>query len=155
MGAPDQMTAFETKAVDATITAEPWAARLAERGLAVNFRLPEQVKGLGPVQIASIIYSGKFIKERHAVAQRWMTAYIKGARFYADRGAKDDEVAAIIEKYTKIPAKVVKAAIPHYQAPDGKPYLENIADQIAWQTANGYMPRAIPVEKAVDLSFLK
>jgi len=154
MGAPPQMTAFETKAIDATITAEPWAARLAERGLAVNFRLPEQVKGLGPVQIASIIYSGKFIKERRGVAQRWMDAYIKGARFYAERGTKDDEVAAVIEKYTKIPAKIVKAAIPHYQDPQGKPNLENLADQIAWHTAHGYMERAIPVEKTVDLSFL-
>ncbi len=148
MGAPPQMAAFETKAIDATITAEPWAARLAERGLAVNLRLPEQVKGLGSVQIASIIYSGKFIKERRGAAQRWMNAYIKGARFYAERGTKDDE------KYTKIPAKVVKASIPHYQEPQGKPNLENLADQIAWHTANGYMERAIPVEKTVDLSFL-
>ncbi len=155
MGAPPQVQAFETKAIDATITAEPWAARLGELGLAVKFRLPEQVRGLGPVQIAGIIYSGKFMKERRPIAQRWMEAYIKGARYYAERGVKDDEVAAIIEKYTKIPAKVVKAAIPHYQDPQGRPYLENLADQIAWLTANGYMPRAISVDKAVDLSFLK
>jgi NitT/TauT family transport system substrate-binding protein len=155
MGAPEQMTAFEAKAVDATITAEPWAARLEEQGLAVKFRLPEQVKGLGSVQIASIIYSGKFIRERRPVVQRWMNAYIKGARFYAERGAKDDEVAAIVEKYTKVPAKVIKAAIPHYQDPQGRPNLESLADQIAWLTANGYMKAAIPVEKTVDLSFLK
>lgn len=155
MGAPDQMAAFETKAADATITAEPWAARLEEQGLAVKFRLPEQVKGLGPVQIANIIYSGKFIKERRAVAQRWMNAYIRGARFYAERGAKEDEVAAIVEKYTKVPAKVVKAAIPHYQDPQGRPNLESLADQIAWLTANGYMKAPIPVEKTIDLSFLK
>ncbi len=155
MGAPPQVTAFETKAIDATITAEPWAARLEELGLAVKFRLPEQVKGLGPVQIAGIIYSGKFIKERHSVAQRWMNAYIKGARFYAERGTKDDEVAAIIEKYTKIPAKAIKAAIPHYQDPQGKPNLESLADQIAWLIANGYMPQTVAVEKTVNLSFLK
>lgn len=154
MGAPPQMTAFETKAIDATITAEPWAARLEEQGLAVKFRLPEQVKGLGPVQIAGIIYSGKFIQERRAVAQHWMNAYIKGARFYAERGVKDDEVAAIIEKYTKIPAKVVKGAIPHYQDPQGKPNLESLADQIAWHVAHGYMEQPIEVGETVDLSFL-
>ena len=155
MGAPPQVTAFETKAIDATITAEPWAARLEELGLAAKFRTPEQVKGLGPVQIASIIYSGKFIRERRGVAQHWMSAYIKGARFYAERGSKDDEIAAVIEKYTKIPAKVVKAAIPHHQDPQGKPNLESLADQVAWLVANGYMQQPVGVEKAVDLSFLK
>ncbi len=155
MGAPEQRAAFETKAVDASIIVEPWAARLEEQGLAVKFRLPEQVKGLGPVQIAGIIYSGKFMMERRPVAQRWMNAYIKGARFYVERGPKDDEVVALIEKYTKLPAKVIKAAIPHFQDPQGRPNLESLADQIAWLTANGYMKAPIPIEKAVDLSFLK
>ncbi len=155
LGAPEQVAAFEAKAVDASIIVEPWAARLEEKGLTVRFRLAEQVKGLGPVQIAGIIYSGKFMKERRPVAQRWMNAYIKGARFYVERGPKDDEVVALIEKYTKLPAKVIKAAIPHFQDPEGRPNLESLADQIAWLTANGYMKAPIPLEKAVDLSFLK
>src|SRR5919202_1883314 len=60
LDAPGQVTAFETKAIDASYAVEPWAARFAERGLAVRFRTPDQVKGLGPVQIGVIIYSGKF-----------------------------------------------------------------------------------------------
>jgi len=152
---PSQVTAYETKAIDATYTVEPWPARFEERGLAVKFRTPDQVKGLGPVQMAVIIYSGRFIRERRPVAQRWMDAYLKGGRFYGERGPKDDEVAAIIEKYTKVPAKVVKTAIPHHQDPDGKLVLESLADQIKWFVANGYMPQEIGVEKAVDLSFLK
>ena len=155
MGAPEQAAAFETKALDATIIVEPWGARLDEQGLAVKFRLAEQVKGLTPLQIAGIIYSGKFSNERHAVAQRWMNAYIKGVRYFVERGPKDDEVVAITAKYTKLPAKVIRAAIPHYQDPQGRPNLESLADQIAWLTANGYMKAAIPVEKTVDLSFLK
>ena len=155
LGAPSQLTALETKAIDAAMTAEPWATRFEERGLAVKFRTAEQVKGLGPVQIAAIMYSGKFIKERRPVAQRWMDAYIKGAKFYAERGSKDDEVAAILEKHTKVPANVVKAAIPYHQDPQGKLILESLADQIKWHVANGYLQKAINVEEAVDLSFLK
>jgi len=153
--APQQLTAFETKAIDAAMTVEPWGARFEERGVGVRFLMPDQVKGLGPVQIAAIMYSGRFIKERRAVAQRWMDAYVKGARFFVERGAKDDEVAAIIEKHTKVPAKVVKTAIPHYQAVDGRPIIESLADQIKWHTANGYMPKPVAVEQVVDLSFLK
>lgn len=112
MGAPNQVTALETKAIDAAVTVEPWGARFEERGVAVRFRTPDQVKGLTPMQIAVIIYSGKFIKDRRPVAQRWMDAYLKGAEIYVIRGPQDPEVLAILEKFTKIPTKTIKAAIP-------------------------------------------
>ena len=155
LAAPQQVTALEAKAIDAAMTVEPWGSRFEERGVGVRFRTPDQVKGLGAVQIACIMYSGKFIKERRAAAQRWMDAYIKGAKFYVEKGPRDDEVAAIIEKYTKVPAKAVKAAVPHYQDPNGKLILESLADQIKWHTANGFMPKAVPVDQVVDLSFLR
>ncbi len=155
LGAPSQLTAFETKAIDAAVLAEPWGASFEERGLAVRFRTPDQVRGLGPVQGAGIVYSGKFLTERRPVAQRWMTAYLKGAAHFNLRGVKDPEVATTIERYTKVPAKVVSMAFPHYQAPDGRLILESLQDQIRWYVANGYMPTAVPVDQVVDLSFLK
>jgi len=155
LSAPNQLAAFKTKAIDAAQTVEPWGTRFEEQGVGVKFRTPDQVKGLTPVQIACIMYSGKFINERREVAQRWMNAYLKGAKLFNEKGVKDDEIANIIGKYTKVPANVVKAAIPHYQAPDGRPVLESLADQITWFVANGYMKEPVPVEKVVDLSFLK
>ena len=155
MAAPNQVTAYEAKAIEAALTVEPWGARLEERGLAVRFRTPDQVKGLAPVQIACIMYSGKFIQERRPVAQRWMDAYLKGADFYVTRAMQDPEVLAILEKHTKVPAKAIKASIPNYQTRDGRLNLESLADQIRWYLANGYMPQAIGVDKVVDLSFLK
>jgi NitT/TauT family transport system substrate-binding protein len=154
LGAPNQVTAFETKAIDAAYAVEPWAARFAERGVAVRFRTPDQVKGLGPVQVGVIIYSGKFIKERKPVAQRWMTAYLKAAELFHSKGTKDPEIAAILEKYTKVPAKVIQAAIPPYQDPNGKLLVENLADQAQWFARNG-MQQKVNIETAVDLSFLK
>ncbi len=155
LGAPNQLTAFETKAIDAAITVEPWAARAEDRGIAVKFRMPDQVKGLVPGQGAVIIYSGKFIKERRPVAQRWMDAYLKGCQVYVEKGPQDPEVLAIIEKHTRIPARAVKAAIPHHQDPRGRLILESLVDQINWFVSNGFMPKAIPVDQVVDLSFLK
>jgi len=155
LGAPNQVTAFETKAIDAAVTVEPWGANFEERGVAVRFRTSDQVKGLGPVQVAAVVYAERFIKERRAVAQRWMNAYLKGAELYNAKGVHDPEVAAIIEKFTKVPARAIKAAIPHYQDPKGRPNLDSLADQIRWFVANGYMPQAVPVDKVVDLSFLR
>lgn len=154
LDAPGQVTAFETRAIDASYAVEPWAARFAERGVAVRFRTPDQVKGLGPVQVGVIIYSGKFIKERKQIAQRWMNAYLKAADLFHKNGTKDPEIAAILEKYTKVPAKVVQTAIPPYQDPSGRPLVDNLADQAQWFTRNG-MQQKISIDNALDLSFLK
>ncbi len=155
LGAPNQLTAFETKAIDAAVTVEPWGANFAERGLAVRFLTPDQFRSLSPYQVAVIIYSGKFIKERRPVAQRWLDAYLKGAHVYIEKGPHDPEVLTILEKFTKVSAKAIRAATPHHQARDGRPSLESLADQIAWFVANGFMPEKIPVDKALDLSFLR
>lgn len=154
LNAASQVTAFETKAIDAAYAVEPWAARFAERGVAVPFRTPDQVKSLGPVQVGVIIYSGKFINERRPVAQRWMNAYLKAAEVFHKNGTKDPEIAAILEKYTKVPAKVIQTAISPYQDPSGKLLVENLADQAEWFTKNG-MQQKISIDNALDLSFLK
>ena len=154
LDAPNQVTAFETKAIDAAYAVEPWPARFAERGVAVRFRTPDQVKGLGPVQVGVIIFSGKFINERRQVAQRWMNGYLKAAELFHRNGVKDPDIAAILEKYTKVPAKVIQAAIPPYQDPNGKVLRENLADQTQWFAANG-MQQKVSIESALDLSFLK
>ena len=155
MGAPNQVTAFETKAIDAAVTVEPWGARFEERGVALRFRGPDQVQGLTPMQIAVIIYSGKFIKDRRPVAQRWMDAYLKGAQVYVNRGPHDPEVLGILEKFTKIQARAIRTAVPHYQEPKGRLVMESLADMNKWFVANGFMPRAVEVDQLVDLSFLK
>ncbi|HXG49950.1 MAG TPA: ABC transporter substrate-binding protein [candidate division Zixibacteria bacterium] len=154
LNAPSQLKALETRAVDAAYAVEPWAARFQERGVAVRFRTPDEVRGLGPVQVGVIIYSGRFIAERRAVAQRWMNAYLKGAALFHKNGLKDPEIAAILEKYTKVPANTIRAAIPHYQEPNGRVLVENLADQAEWFARNG-MQQRVKVENALDLSFLK
>jgi len=155
LGAPNQLTAFETRAIDAAITTEPWGARFEERKVAVRFRTPDQVKDLGVVQVGVIVFAGKFSAERRDAAQRWMNAYRKGVSFFNTKGPQDPEVLAILEKYTKVPAAIIKAVFPPYLAPDGKPSLESLADQIKWFVANGYMPQPITIEKVLDLQYLK
>jgi hypothetical protein len=88
------------------------------------------------------------------VAQRWMTAYLKAAELFHSKGTKDPEIAAILEKYTKVPAKVIQTAIPPYQDPNGKLLVENLADQAQWFARNG-MQQKVSIENALDLSFLK
>jgi NitT/TauT family transport system substrate-binding protein len=155
MGSPNQLTALQTKAIDAAMAVEPWGANFEEHKVGVRFRTPDQVKGLGPVQIAAVMYAGTFIKDRRPAAQRWMDAYLKGCQFYVEKGVQDPEVLAILEKYTKVPAAAIRRAIPSHQDPRGHPNVDSLADQIKWFVANGYMPKPVPVDQVVDLSFLK
>src|SRR3989449_1330593 len=154
LDAPSQVTAFETKAIDASYAVEPWPARFQERGVAVRFRTPDQVQGLEPAQVGVIVYLRKFINERRQVAQRWMNGYLKAAELFHRNGVKDPDIAAILAKYTKVPAKVIQAAIPPYQDPSGKVLVDNLADQAQW-FANNSMQQKISIQNALDLSFLK
>ena len=83
-----------------------------------------------------------------------MNAYLKAAEVFHKNGTKDPEIAAILEKYTKVPAKVIQTAISPYQDPSGKLLVENLADQAEWFTKNG-MQQKISIDNALDLSFLK
>jgi len=152
---PNHLAALESKAIDAALTVEPWGIQLEERGVAVRFRTADQVRGTGSVQTGVIMYSGTFVKDRRPVAQRWMDAYLKGCEFYAARGVQDPEVLAIVEKYTKVPAKAIKAATPFYLDGGGRVNVASLADMIQWFVANGYMPKAVPADQVVDLSFLR
>ena len=89
------------------------------------------------------------------MAQRWMNAYLKGAELFHKNGTKDAEIAAILEKYTKVPAAVIKVATPHYQDPNGRMILQSLADQVDWFVKHGFMTQKVSIENAVDLSFLK
>ncbi len=155
LAAPDQLKAFKTKAIDAAQVNEPWGTNFEAQNVAVRFRTADQVKGLGAVQIGVIMYTGQFIKERRPTAQRWMEAYLKGCRFYIEKGILDHEILAILEKYTRVPASTIASATPQHQDPTGRPNLSSVADQIKWYLSNGYMPQPITVEQAVDLSFLR
>jgi hypothetical protein len=83
-----------------------------------------------------------------------MNAYLKAAEMFNKNGVKDPEIAAILEKYTKVPAKVIQAAIPPYQDPNGRVLRDNLADQAQWFAGNG-MQQKVSIDSALDLSFLK
>ena len=154
LDAPNQVTAFETKAIDAAYAVEPWVARFTERGVAVRFRTPDQVKGLGPVQVGVIIYSGKFINERRPVAQRWMNAYLKAAELFHKNGDKRSGDCGHS-------GKIHKGAGQGYSGSDSA--LSRSQRQTAPRELGGSSPvvssngmqQKVNIENALDLSFLK
>ncbi|HLY67743.1 MAG TPA: ABC transporter substrate-binding protein, partial [Chloroflexota bacterium] len=79
---PDMLAALGNKAVDAAWLIEPFITL----GKAKNLLVPWQNMGdYDPgAQIAGLVYSDTFIKNRLDVAKRWAVAYVRGIRDFND-----------------------------------------------------------------------
>jgi len=152
---PDAVKALASKAVDAMIAPEPWGQRAEEQKVGVRLFLTEQVPDISTIQIAVIMYSGKFIKERPKVARDFLAAYVKGVRYYLEKGPKNDEIARIISSHTGVPADTIKAATPFYIDPEAKPRVQDLATLQAWFQKMGWVKEPVSMDRAVDLSFLQ
>ena len=151
---PDGVKALASKAVDAFWGPEPWGARAEALGVGVRFVQPETIKAIATFQAGLFIYSDKFTRERPRIAREFLAAYLKGARYYNEKGLKDPDVLAIVARHTKVPVDVVKASFPFYIAPDGRPRVEDLNALQDFFIARDWMKTKVPLDKMVDLSFL-
>lgn len=152
---PDAVKALGSKAVDAVIAPEPWGVRAEQQKVGVRTFLTEHTPAVATFQVAVIMYSGKFIKERPKVARDFLQAYAKGVRYYTERGSKHDEIANILAKHTQLPAETIKAAIPFYIDPAVKPRVQDLATLQEFFHKMGWVQQTVPIERVVDLSFLE
>lgn len=152
---PEAITALASKAVDAAIVPEPWGVRAEEQKAGVRLFLTEQTPSISTFQVAVIMYSGKFMRERPKIAREFLRAYVKGVRYYNQRGLKDQEVAAIVSKHTRVPPDTIKATIPFYVDPDARPRVDDLSTLQAWFHKMGWVKTTVPIDRVVDLSFLE
>jgi NitT/TauT family transport system substrate-binding protein len=152
---PDAIKALASKAVDAVIAPEPWGVRAEEQKVGQRFFLSEQVPAIATFQVAVIMYSGKFMKERPRVARDFLQAYVKGVKYYHERGPKNDEIATIVSKHTRVPPDTIKAAIPFYIDLDAKPRVADLATLQDFFHKMGWVKEKVPMDRAVDLTFLQ
>lgn len=152
---PDAIKALAGKAVDAVFGPEPWGVRAEQQKIGARTFLTEQVPAISTFQVAVIMYSGKFIKERPRVARDFLHAYAKGVKYFTERGLKDKEVAAMISKHTSVPPDTIMATIPFYIDPAAKPRVQDLAAFQEWFHKMGWVKQTVPIERVVDLSFLE
>jgi len=156
MSYPDGVKALASKAVDAAFAPEPWGARAEQEKVGTRLFLTEQVPALATFQVAVIMYSGKFMKERPKMARAFMQGYVQGLKLYNQRGGlKDPEVAAILAKHLKLPVETIQATLPVYLDPSGKPRVQDLAAFQDWFHQMGWVKEKVPMDRVVDLSFLE
>ena len=113
---PEVPAALENGAIAAGLLGEPLATLAEDRGQVVRLS-DDFVNG---VQVTALYYSGAFMREQPKAAVGFMAAWLRASRDLYGDGYKRDDVAAIVEKYTKVPAAVVKRAAPPFHEPDGR-----------------------------------
>jgi NitT/TauT family transport system substrate-binding protein len=159
MGYPQHVAALTNGAIAASVTTEPSVTRAVQSGAAVRFS-PES--SYPSQQVAVLLYGGDFIKKRPEVAQKFMIAFLKGARVYNDAlkgghlaGPAASEVIDILVKNTNIKDKALYAAlVPSGINPDGRPNVDSLKKDAAFYKEQKYLEAGTDVDSVLDLSFV-
>ena len=156
----EHVLALRNKAVDASITAEPSATQAVISGAAVRFSSDQQV--YPNHQLAVLLYSGDFIKKNPDIAEKFMRAYIKGARDYNDAlkggkiaGPNAEDIISILTEMTFIKdADIYRKITPNGINPDGHVNMASLRKDLAFYKAQGMVEENVGVEDVVDDSYV-
>ncbi len=157
MGFPDQLPAFGSRNLDATVIPEPFETRLVDQGLAAIYQGSDQV--YPNAQIGEILYGASFAQDQPDLARRFMIAYLRGVRVYNDAFVKGDAAARQVTIAALIQHTPVKdAALYDRMAlnainPDGRMNVDSLAADQEYWLASGAQQARIDLNALVDYSF--
>jgi len=152
---PDMVPAIANGAIDIALPTEPTATRILDAATGVLLTRTDTI--VPGEQTAVILYSEKFAQDKDA-ATRFMVAYLKGARFYADAFDKKDpakrtEAIDIIAKATKLDATLIARVVLPGIDPNGKVNVDSLDAAQRYFVAKGTQTKALDMTKIVDQSF--
>ena len=149
---PQILTALETGAIDAGLLPEPLATLAEKKGIAE--RVMDRYK---PGMLTTVLFFNKEWAEKNPdVAERFMVAYLKAVRdLMLNDGWHSDENVKIIEKYTKVPADLIKKAVPPYVDPNLEINKKSLMEQQFFLLKRGALTYSEPllIDEIIDTSF--
>ena len=149
----DQVAAaLDSGALDGAMLSEPWPT-LAEQKNLIQ-RIADDF--LTNAQGTAVFFNLKWARES-GVAERWLAAWLKGARDLTPQGYARDDNAAILEKYTKTPKDIIKATKPPLHNPNGTLNLDDMKAQQEYFLGSGALTYTEPIDLStiVDNSFVE
>lgn len=159
---PQQVAAFKTVAIDASIMIEPFATAIVNAGDAVRAVSTEDFNPNN--QIGMVFFSEKFASERRDVGLRFLRAYVRALRDYNDAlkdgkfspGPKGEAVVAIMAKGLGMPAAQIRGAYVQALSPDGVPAVASLRKDLAFFKEQGLVANsAIDVDHVLDLRLVE
>ncbi|HZR99937.1 MAG TPA: ABC transporter substrate-binding protein [Chloroflexota bacterium] len=141
MSFPDMPVALSNAAVDAAFPPEPFSTQAVDLGVAV----PLVTDYLHGVQGGVMVAGEAFLKERPAL-EAFLRAYLRSLRDLEREGYTSPAIAALIEKYTKVPAAVLQKTLPQYNDPEMRINLASLMDQQRFYMDRGYLHFTEPLD---------
>ena len=157
---PDHLIAMKNKAVEFTLTPDPFATQMVEEGVAVKLATVDQF--YPDAQQTVLIYGSKFIKDRPSVAQRFMDAYIRGIRAYVGGLANgriagknaDQVVASLIEHGREKDAALLRKIVPVWIDPNGYVNFASVKKDFDFLKERAFIRGPVTPEQLIDNTFV-
>jgi NitT/TauT family transport system substrate-binding protein len=132
--------ALDSGQLDAAVMSEPFVTTAADKGL-VKILKNDYINGF----TATYVFMSALATERPEVARGFLRAYIKACR-ELQGDYMTDELAGILEKYTKVPADVAKRLpLPQFN-PDAKVPLADLQALQMYFMGRGLLDYAEPLD---------
>ena len=156
---PDHIAGYKNNSIDASITIEPAATAALATGNATKIMGSDEY--YPNQEVAVLIYSGAFMKNRRDAALKFMVAYIKGVRYYNDAlkdgklaGPTSNDVIKILTEGTiyKDPDLFHKI-VPNGVNPNGKVNVASMRRDLALYRQLGLIENDITAEATYEPSF--
>lgn len=112
----DVAAALNNGSIDAAMLGEPFATLGSDQNL-VTVLSNDFVDGEQPT---GVYWNRDWAKKNPQLAEGFIRAYLKAVADLENGGWEDDEIIAILESYTQVPADVIKRASRPYGDPEGK-----------------------------------
>jgi NitT/TauT family transport system substrate-binding protein len=150
---PEVPAALANGAIAAGLLGEPLATLAEDQGQIV--RLSEDF--VNGVQVTALYYSGEFMRAQPKLALGFMVAWLQASRDLFNDGYKRDDVAAIVERYTRVPAPVVKRARPPFHEPNGQMNFNDFKRLQEFFKRRGQLTYEKPLEpkQYIDTSYVR
>jgi NitT/TauT family transport system substrate-binding protein len=149
----DQVAAaLDSGALDGSMLSEPWPTLAEQKSLIQRLADDFLINAQGTV----VCFNQKWGRES-GVADKWLAAWLRGARDLSPQGYKLDENTAILEKYTRTPKDVIKATRPPLHNANGALNLDDMKAQQEYFLSSGSLTYTDPLDLAtiVDTSYVE
>lgn len=147
----DMPIALKNSSIDAGLAAVPFSNQAISEGWGVPLLENWEVGAA----TTNFLYSGKFMKERPEVAQRFMVALVQGSRAIQGARYASEKNLAIWEKHTGVKPEIIKGGIPLVYSPDMAIAKANLIKQEQGHREGGFTdyPVAIALDRMIDESY--
>jgi len=150
---PDVPAALANGAIAAGLLGEPLATLAEDRGQVV--RLSDDF--INGVQVTAVYFSGEFMRGRPELATGFMVAWLRASRDLYGNGYRREANVRTIEKYTGVPADVVRRAKLPFHEPNGKMNFNDFKRLQDFFKKRGSLTYEKPLhpEAYIDTSFVR